>query len=487
MRNGKIIALDGRQYNDGTPQRFYQAEDGKRYGYARGMTELFDPDTGETKVLTRMPFVFYQFGAPNSRQMQAIELEDGRIFMVGRFQENRPKSADSQEPRDCTKENEWHYLPIYSKVKPGMQLKSIAPCTERDMFGLIYDWRNSTFEVVNVPERLPPRFMVTMNLLRDGRVLIIGGAISFAGHERYESWRYFPEIRVLTFNPQKNHFAVVGNLQHARYGHETVPLSDTEFMMIGGFGPSETEAKETFTNLYGLQEHYSRTRDVEIFDLKTSHSRVVGRTLEGRYDFSAIPLPDAKILIHGGAVDSLTGHSASELFDVKTGKTVYVGQKRSPEQLKKGPSYQGDEPYYLPGEGICFRSVRNGNSVLMAGADMAVIYNSQQFTDVKPLTQHVSDKLLMPREDHHLISTPGKGASVEDQHLAIKPNDRVFVMGGRSYGYAPGGIRDLGYASLIEEFVYPAKAALDTVLAAIKKRGFPGEEPACREIAYRNR
>lgn len=68
LRNGKILALDGFQvHREGKPENVYLAEDGKRYGSTPGgMTELFDPATGETKVLTKMPFWFNRMLFPKA-------------------------------------------------------------------------------------------------------------------------------------------------------------------------------------------------------------------------------------------------------------------------------------------------------------------------------------------------------------------------------------------------------------------------------------
>lgn len=450
LRNGKILALGGIQHiKKNQPEKFFQAEDGKMYGYGSGMTELFDPDTGQTKVLTKMPFKFYVLGAPNRRQMKAIELEDGRIFIVGKFEDNRDVPPDEAKRRyekwfgkDCR-----HKLPVFSKNRAGVQLHSIAPCTEPHLFGLIYDWRNHTFEIVNTPDEIPPRYMVTLNLLPDGRVLIIGGSIADGGEMGYSG--NYPETRVLIFDPKTKKISVVGNLLHTRYGHETIPLSDTKFMLFGGWGVSDTEAKETFCALSNPDgtcnwtRHHERTREVEVYDLKTGLSRIVGHTLGGRYDFSAIRFPNETVFINGGAVSSLRGYPASELYDLKTGTSTYIGESRMPEKLKHATP-EDLIPYHLFGEGIWYRAIGDGEIVLIVGINQAFVYDWHDFTNESALKKHhFPDKLLSLRDDHHLVKTP---------------DGRVFVIGGLAYSDMTGSaVQGKRAANLIEEFVYPTK------------------------------
>ncbi len=442
LRNGKILAFDGMHYKN-EPERFIKAEDGNTYGYGYGMIELFDPASGQTKVQTKMPFWFERdvAGAANRRQVTAIELADGRIFLVGKCGHNPTMKNSplwSLSPTPVT-------LPILSASEPKYKLKTMAPDFRQTMFGLIYDPRNFSFEAVDYPPSIPPRWFVAMNLLPDGQVLITGGCVT----QNLDSWKNFPEKRVLCFNPKSKTLKVVGELQHARFGHEVVPLSKSQFMLINGYGISEKEAKNpvcSYHNRYdscgGAAPPMSLTHEVEIFDLSTKQSKITGHTLTGRYDFSAIHLPDQTVFIHGGAASSLLGFNASELYNPKTGLTSYIGEPYK----KPKPAFIRDEdhlPYRLLGEGIDFRGIRTKeNRLVLAGKDAAYVYDWQKIKDRQWLqSHHVPMRLLMPRIHHHIVENSDK---------------RLFVIGGLTYSSVTGSsITRQRRASLIEEFIFP--------------------------------
>lgn len=446
LRNGKILALDGMHYKN-EPERFIHAADGKTYGYGRGMVELFDPASGKTEVLTQLPIEFERdvAAAANRRQMQAIELLDGRIFIVGNVgvnatMENNPLWKPMpvlNRPRNF--DDNFHYLPIFSKSNPKQRLKSIAPLSEPNMFGIIYNPRTQAVEFINSAESLPPRWFVAMNLLPDGKVLITGGCITLDS-----TWKEFPETRVLCFDPKTKQFNVVGQLQHPRYGHQVIPLSPTKFMLINGYGVSEAEGKKkycTYSNEHTSEKVFaplSQTHEVEVFDLDTGRSKIVGHTLTGRYDFSAIPLQDGTVFIHGGAVGSLGGYDASELYNEKTGTTTYLGENYTP---KEGgfASHEEIVPFRLQGEGVDFRAILKGAHIILAGTEKAYIYDWRKIKDRNWLQlHHQPDRLLMPRFHHHLVESS---------------DGRIFVMGGLTYRKLTGSSVDSPHrASMIEEF-----------------------------------
>lgn len=447
LRNGKILALDGMHYKN-EPEGFVQAADGKTYGYGRGMVELFDPASGKTEVLTQLPITFERdvAAAANRRQMQAVELLDGRIFMVGKVgvnatMGNNPLWKPSPvQHRPRTFDDNFHYLPFFSKSKPNHKLKSIAPLSEPNLFGIIYNPQTQEVELVNSAESLPPRWFVAMNLLPDGKVLITGGCITLDS-----TWKEFPETRVLCFDPKTSKFNVVGQLQHPRFGHQVIPLSPTKFMLINGCGASDSEGKKkycTYSNSHTSEKvlaPLSQTHEVEIFDLNTGRSKLVGHTLTGRYDFSAIPLKDGTVFIHGGAVGCLLGYHASELYDEKTGTTIYLGEN-FPDKKDGFASHEEEVPYRLQGEGVDFRAILKGDQILLAGTEKAYVYDWRKIKDRDWLGLHNQpDRLLMPRFHHHLVESS---------------DGRIFVMGGLAYRALTGSsVQSPHRANLIEEFV----------------------------------
>ncbi|MBX3153896.1 hypothetical protein KF728_27325 [Candidatus Obscuribacterales bacterium] len=439
LRNGTLLAFDGMHYKN-EPERFVNAADGFTYGYGLGMIELFDPVKGQSKVLTQMPFVFERdfAEAANRRQMQAIELKDGRIFLVGMFQGN-PTMKKSPLWRFTKKPLK---LSVIAKSGAKEALQVVSPNFRQTMFGLIYDPKAQSFAAVDFPESIPPRWLVGMNLLPNGQVLITGGCVT----RNLKNWRKFPEKRVLCFDPKTNRLEVVGELQHARFGHSVIPLGDSKFMLINGYGVSEREAK---TNVCILRNPDGSpaasspmilTHEIEVFDLRTKRSTVVGHTRTGRYDFAAMRLPNQSVFINGGAATSMLGFDASELYDSKTGRTSYVGELLSPRKIAIA-RHEELVPYRFPGEGIDFRALKSTiGPMIFAGRDIIYIYDWRKIANQEWLkTPSTPLHLLMPRIHHHIVENSSR---------------RVFVMGGLTYSSVTGSSITRGHrADLIEEIV----------------------------------
>lgn len=405
LRDGRILALGGVQASHrGIAPKSYTAADGKTYGATiGGMVELFDPKSGETRVLTRMPFTFAKF-SHGERQMKAVELKDGRILMIGRFIDIRkPKHPERSDP-----------FPTPISKEPEKSFSRIAPPSEPDMFGLLYDWHNCTFDIIRSTEDFRPRHSSTLHLLPSGKVLVFGGTIS---NNTPDS---FPETRVLEFDPVSKELRSRGNLLHSRYGHAMVPISDTKVMLIGGFGPSESEMKNpncNNTHLDFISWYCKQTKEVEIFDLETGFSSLAGHTLTGRSYFNVLPLSDGNILIHGGRIINKVGFAASELFDPLAGTSRFLGKNRADVQKEDYRNNAFDRtPFHFYGEGADFQLNKVNGKILIAGGRIAFIYDENQLMNSKYHIEPSVDFLNMAyRIDLHLIKTP---------------DEQIFVVGG---------------------------------------------------------
>ena len=69
------------------------------------------------------------------------------------------------------------------------------------------------------------RWGATETLLRDGQVLVVGGAIDPRGA------RSSAEL----FNPDKGTWGDAGNLKQARNGHRAITLNDGRVLIVGGY------------------------------------------------------------------------------------------------------------------------------------------------------------------------------------------------------------------------------------------------------------
>ena len=139
----------------------------------------------------------------------------------------------------------------------------------------------------------------TATLLKDGRVLIVGGA----GDNTAE-----------LFDPASGAFSFTGPLVAGRSGATATLLSDGRVLVAGGVGlaPDAAGRLPVLTS-------------AEIFDPVTGTFKVAGGTLHPRRNHTATLLEDGRVLMAGGYFDAICITAAAELFDPATETFSSVG------------------------------------------------------------------------------------------------------------------------------------------------------------------
>ena len=134
-------------------------------------------------------------------------------------------------------------------------------------------------------------------LLRDGRVLAVGGgigAIPLAGSE--------------LFDPASQRWSPSGNLHDARRGNGTVVLSDGRVLTAGGISAGVVLAS------------------AEIWDPATGVWTATAPMHEARFNNVLMTLADGRVLAAGGTAASPTSSLASaEIYDPRTGAWMQTG------------------------------------------------------------------------------------------------------------------------------------------------------------------
>jgi hypothetical protein len=155
-----------------------------------------------------------------------------------------------------------------------------------------------------------PRVQYTATLLRDGRVLVVGGCrtdictIVLAGAELYDA--------------RTGTWTMTGSLHDARWGDTATLLPDGRVLVAGGAG------------VCGNGTCPSILASAEIYDPRTGKWTVTGSLHQGRARHTATLLPDGRVLVAGGATDGANAATAgpvagAELYNPRTGAWTLTG------------------------------------------------------------------------------------------------------------------------------------------------------------------
>lgn len=144
----------------------------------------------------------------------------------------------------------------------------------------------------------PVRIGHTTTLLKDGRVLVVGGRTDINNYSALEN--------VEIYDPNTSLWASAPSMSQKRIGHTATLLEDGRVLIVGG----------TYNNSNG-------TASVDLFDPVTEQWQANPPIKQGRSGHAAQMLPNGKIIIFGGS--SLYNHTfKTELYDPPSGVSIYV-------------------------------------------------------------------------------------------------------------------------------------------------------------------
>jgi len=141
------------------------------------------------------------------------------------------------------------------------------------------------------------RFLHTATQLQNGRVLIVGGALTSASDPTAE-----------VYDPATGIFTMTGAMATAREQHTATLLADGRVLIVGG------------TTSTGTGDLHSAAT-VEVYDPSTGSFSVTGSMTEARTLHTATLLPSGKVLVAGGGDEN----STAEVYDPATGSFSITG------------------------------------------------------------------------------------------------------------------------------------------------------------------
>lgn len=148
-------------------------------------------------------------------------------------------------------------------------------------------------------------FDQTATRLADGRVLVAGGKNPWAAGFRLD--------HAELYNPATGTWSATARLLVARFGHTATLLNNGKVLVAGGA-----------TNDFG--DSSLATAESELYDPTTGTWTRTGDMNVGRVFHQTILLPDGRVLVSGGIVDSHPGiTAAAEVYDPATGAWTPTG------------------------------------------------------------------------------------------------------------------------------------------------------------------
>jgi Galactose oxidase, central domain/Kelch motif len=147
----------------------------------------------------------------------------------------------------------------------------------------------------------------TATLLKDGRVLIVGGYALGDG----------PLASAVLYDPSTNTFSPTGSLAEARGYHTATLLADGRVLITGGGSAGWPGSITGITGPF--------LASAELYDPKTGTFSPTGSMATPREVHTATLLADGRVLITGGADYQAHAVASAELYDPKTGKFSPTG------------------------------------------------------------------------------------------------------------------------------------------------------------------
>jgi hypothetical protein len=149
------------------------------------------------------------------------------------------------------------------------------------------------------------RYQHTATLLRDGRVLVVGGLDK---REGFDADRFYTTATAELYDPKSGTWAYTGSLHEARFQHTATLLADGKVLVAGG----NTTFNVALTS-------------AELYDPATGTWAVTGSLANARFQHTAHLLANGKVLVISGDNQNYTSFYNPELYDPATGTWTNTG------------------------------------------------------------------------------------------------------------------------------------------------------------------
>jgi hypothetical protein len=217
----------------------------------------------------------------------------------------------------------------------------------------LYRMSNRTFMATG--SMAQPRSMHTSTLLRDGRVLVVGGTDLSDGFNNLAT----AEI----YDPLTGKFTATGSMAQGRAGHTATLLADGRVLITGGFGGGTLPLASA-----------------EIYDPATGKFTPTGSMTVARMGHTATLLAGGTVLVTGGADSMSNVVSSAEIYDPISGTFHAIASMTTAREWHTATTL-GDDRVLIVG------GVKGGSSLGIFAVATAEIYDpgTSRFTATGPM------------------------------------------------------------------------------------------------------
>ncbi len=202
-------------------------------------------------------------------------------------------------------------------------------------------------------------------VLHDGRVLLVGGVTTTSDHPGGPPL-FLDTARI--YDPATGLSVATGSMHTPRSGAHAILLKDGRVLVIGGLGLSSAEiydpASGTFTPTGSMGSSHVMLSmvllqdgrvllidgDAEIYDPETGRFSPTGPMSVGRDQVQPALLPDGRVLVVGGAHVAV-GNTYADLYDPKTGTFSKTGPLITPLDFATATALENGDVLIAGGTG----------------------------------------------------------------------------------------------------------------------------------------
>ena len=259
---------------------------------------------------------------------------DGRAPFSASTQVYDPGTGDRSAGGDIEEPRAGHTATL---LRDGRVLMVGGARQDESVISLSEIYDPSSSEWARAGEINEARLFHTATLLDDGRVLIVGG-------ERQDA-SVIPSAEI--YDPSSGDWSFTGAMNEAREVHTATLLGDGSVLVVGGLGAAGALPGQ----VQGVESPELPVSSAEIYDPASGIWSPADSMTEARMLHTATRLEDGKVLVVGGSRDLLGVARSVEIYDPSNGTWLSTGELTIPRDLHTSTLLEDGRVLVVGGQG----------------------------------------------------------------------------------------------------------------------------------------